>query len=153
MWLGSLIGAIAVLCLYFEFFLPGGVLALFAVILAFVGAWLFFTGAQELWMGALYLMGLVGLSLLISALALRQIRKSKDSFCLHADQEGFSTELLEAELLGKGGVVSSELKPAGHVRIEGKLYQAVSQGQFMGPGESVEVVSVRGSHLVVKAKK
>jgi membrane-bound serine protease (ClpP class) len=153
MWLGSLIGAVAVLCLYFEFFLPGGILALFAVVLAFIGAWLFFAGVQELWICAVYLVALVGCAALVSGLALRQIRRSKDSFCLHADQEGFSTGLLGKELLGKQGIVSSELKPAGHVRIEGQLYQAVSQGHFIGPDEEVEVVSVRGSHLVVKAKK
>lgn len=153
MWLSYFMGLIALLCLYLEFFMPGGILALVSLVFMIVGTSLFFYETSELWMGAVYLSVLLGLSLLVSLLALKMIKRSKDQFCLHKDQEGFSSSVFTEELTGKEGFVSTELKPSGHVRIEGKIYQALSQGDFISKNCKVEVVSMKGSYLVVKLKK
>jgi membrane-bound serine protease (ClpP class) len=136
-----------------EFFLPGGILALCALLLALAGTSLFFWATPALWLCAVYLSVLIAAALAICLLALRMIRKSKDSFCLHEDQEGFVASSFEEDLTGKKGVVTTELKPAGHVRIEGVIYQALSQGDFIVKAAVVEVVATKGSHLVVKLKK
>ncbi len=153
MILACFISLIALLCLYMEFFLPGGILALCAFLLAIVGTSLFFWAAPALWLGAVYLSVFIVGALSVCLLALRTIRKSKDSFCLHENQEGFVASSFEEDLTGKEGVVTTELKPAGHVRIDGAVYQALSQGDFIVKGTVVEVVSMKGSHLVVKVKK
>ncbi len=154
MLLACFIGLVALICLYLEFFLPGGILALCALCCMIAGTTLFFWQANEPWMGALYLALLIVAAVAVSFLALKLIRRSKDSFCLHMDQEGFSSgsESLK-ELMGKEGVVSTELKPSGHIRIEGQIYQAVSQGDFIIKDSKIEVVSTRGSYLIVKVKK
>jgi membrane-bound serine protease (ClpP class) len=145
-------GFVGILCLYFEFFLPGGILALCAVFFMLIGAFLFFWQSPAIWISALYLVFLILLSVMTCLLALKMIRRSKNSFCLKDDQEGYVSTALEDELVGKEGIVSTELKPAGHVRIEGKLYQALSQGDFIMKGKEVVVVSTRGSHVIVKVK-
>ena len=153
MILACFIGFVAILCLYFEFFLPGGIFAVCAVILMLLGSFLFIWQASDLWMDALYVGILLFLSFFACLLALKNIKKSKNSFCLHKDQQGYVSASFDEDLTRKKGVVSTELKPSGHVRIEGKVYQAISQGDFIVQGIEVEVVSMKGSHLIVKVKK
>lgn len=155
MILACFIGLIGLLCLYFEFFLPGGVLALLGVGVLILSGGIFFFHSESLTASFFYVITLFLLSGVICFIALRVIRKSgkKNSFFLEQNQKGFTTERLEASLVGKEGVVSTELKPSGHVRIEDKVYQAVSQGEFLLKGSLVEVVEVKGSHVLVKIKK
>ncbi|MBX9923789.1 MAG: hypothetical protein K2Y01_06735 [Rhabdochlamydiaceae bacterium] len=146
------IGLIALVCLYLEFFMPGGVLALCAAFLGLISAGLFFWQTSALWMGGVYLLFLLVASVGICFLAIKILKRSKDSFCLHNDQEGFTSPSVEEDLKGKEGFVATELKPAGHVRIDGKIYQAVSQKDFLVKDCPIEVVSIEGSRLIVKRK-
>ncbi len=153
MILALFIGLVGLACLYGEFFLPGGILAVVAVCILIGSIIVFsFSGSEPFWIFC-YGLFLLICSILVCKLALKNIRRSKDSFFLKQDQEGFVSSSLEQELLRKEGTVATELKPAGHVRIEGKVYQALSQGEFLEKGSIIEVVSIRGSHLIVKRKK
>lgn len=155
MILAFLIGLIGLFCLYCEFFLPGGILAILGALTLIGGASIFFLRTES----PLFTFGYVIFFLLLSVgvcfLALRNIRRSgkRDSFFLRQDQEGFSSGKIEEDLVGKEGVVSTELKPAGHIKVEGKVYQALSQGEFLSKGSMVEVVLMKGSHVIVKLKK
>jgi membrane-bound serine protease (ClpP class) len=155
MTLAILIGSASLLFFYFEFFLPGGILALLGTIVLIGGAVLFFFETGSPLFSFVYVLGFLLLAGLMCYLALKHIRKSgkKDSFFLQKDQAGYSSAKMEEDLTGKEGVVSTELKPAGHVRIEEKVYQAVSQGSFLSKGSVIEVVQMKGSHVVVKLKK
>jgi membrane-bound serine protease (ClpP class) len=153
MVLASFIGLVALICLYLEFFLPGGIFALCAFVLMLGSFALFFWQASAFWLGAVYVVAFITLAILTSILALKTVRRSKGSFFLANDQEGYVSTSFEEDLTGKEGVVTTELKPAGHIRIEGKVYQALSQGDFIVKETVVEVVSTKGSHLIVKVKK
>ncbi len=155
MILAVFIGVLGLLCLYFEFFLPGGVLALLGGVILIASCIFFFFQSDSSLATFLYFVGLILASTLVCLFAIRSIRRSgkENSFFLQKDQAGFTAGSLEEDLVGKEGVVSTELKPAGHVRIDGKVYQAVSQGEFLLKGSFVEVCSVKGSHLVVKVIK
>jgi membrane-bound serine protease (ClpP class) len=67
-------------------------------------------------------------------------------------EEGFSNAPDESipELTGKQGVAETPLRPAGTVKIEGRRYSAVTLGEFLDPGSSVEVKRVEGNRIVVK---
>lgn len=52
-------------------------------------------------------------------------------------------------LLGKTGVTTTELRPAGRVEIDGKTYDAVTEGNYMSRGEIVKVLSVEGVKISV----
>lgn len=54
------------------------------------------------------------------------------------------------EFLNKTGVVTSLLRPAGVIEVEGQLLNVVSEGQFIEPGVIVKVVSVTGNRIVVR---
>ncbi len=155
MILAVFIGLLGLLCLYFEFFLPGGVLAFLGGVILIASCILFFFQSDSSLATFLYFVGLIVASALVCLFAIRNIRRSgkENSFFLQKDQEGFTAASLAKELIGKEGVVSTELKPAGHIRIEEKVYQAVSQGEFLFKGSPVEVIAVKGAHLVVKVIK
>jgi membrane-bound serine protease (ClpP class) len=54
-----------------------------------------------------------------------------------------------ASLLGKQGVAISELRPAGFAQIEGRRVDVVTQGEMIAKGQTVKVVHVAGSRVVV----
>jgi membrane-bound serine protease (ClpP class) len=60
------------------------------------------------------------------------------------------TDLPRAGLRGRAVTV---LRPAGKVEVDGAVFDAVSEGEFVAPGEPVEVVRIEASHLVVSKLK
>jgi len=61
-----------------------------------------------------------------------------------ADEDGL------ASLLGKHGVAKSALLPAGAISIEGRIYDAVSKGMVVDPGQEIIVIDTHTNHLVVR---
>ncbi|MBL8897851.1 MAG: hypothetical protein JNM84_09490 [Planctomycetes bacterium] len=55
--------------------------------------------------------------------------------------------------LGKRGRATTDLRPAGKVRIEGAVQDAVSEGDFLPSGTEVEVVRAEGVRLTVAAAR
>lgn len=154
MILAVIIGFVGLFTLYLEFFLPGGILALLGFVILVSSVVLFCLQADSGLFATLYAFFLLVASFLVCLLALKSIRRSGkyDSFFLKKDQTGFSVDKIEEDLIGKEGVVTTELKPAGHVRIEKKLYQAVSIGQFLPKDTVIEVIQMKGASVVVKSK-
>ena len=66
-----------------------------------------------------------------------------------SDRGYVSTES-KTELVGKTGVVLTELRPAGSILLEGVPVDVVSEGAFLEKGEKVRVISVNGSRIVVR---
>ena len=162
-WLGGLTGWVEValffagmLLLGIELMVPGfGVFGVSGIIC--IGASIFFVlggDAQAVtWMAFS-----VGLSLLLFLLLLRYLPKSNlwNRFVLQnveGRQEGFRTGKDHRELLGKNGVAVTKLRPAGVVVIDEARYDVVSEGAFIEPGVSVQVVGVEGARIVVRAIK
>ncbi|MBS0627311.1 MAG: hypothetical protein JSS09_03765 [Verrucomicrobia bacterium] len=150
-----LIGLIGLLCFYLEFFIPGGVLAITGFMILTGSSVAFFLQTDSWGLGFVYVVFLLLASVFVCYLALKNVRKSgrRNSFFLQKSQEGFAVEKIEENLVGKSGVVCTELKPSGHVRIEEKVYQATTQGGFLPSGTDVEVIEMKGSHVIVKSKK
>ncbi len=68
-------------------------------------------------------------------------------------QEGYVGVEFDSSVIGKIAVVLTELKPAGHISVDGKQYQALSETGFVSKGAEVIIVGGRGSHLIVREKK
>lgn len=54
------------------------------------------------------------------------------------------------DMIGKDGVAQTDLLPSGDVRIEGRVYDAVSVGMPISRGQAVRVVSVQIQRIVVR---
>ncbi|OGV70631.1 MAG: hypothetical protein A2283_09785 [Lentisphaerae bacterium RIFOXYA12_FULL_48_11] len=58
-----------------------------------------------------------------------------------------------SELLGKEGVTSSELRPAGFAVFNNKRIDVVTQGEMIAKDTNVKVVKIDGSRIVVQTLK
>ena len=66
------------------------------------------------------------------------------------EENGYVSAAPQDYLLGKQGIVLTDLRPAGTAVIEGRNVDVVSEGAFLNKGEKIEVISVNGSRVVVK---
>ena len=143
------------LLIYFEFFVPGGILGILGGILV-VGSLIIFVWEQDhvTWM-IVYIFALITLLVLTIRLALWKIKKTKSKHTMYAgqDQEGFLASTYNEELIGKSGVAVTDLKPSGHVLIEGKRVQAVSQSSYVKKGEPITVIRGEGARLIVRKEE
>ena len=137
--------------IFLEFFLPGAVLAILGSLSLLASSALFFIDYPGLW-GILYLFCLLLCVFAVCKLALWKLKGSagKGDFYHGEDQEGYSASSFDPKLIGKEGIVSTELKPAGHITVEGELYQALSETGFISKGATVKIVGGKGSHLIVR---
>jgi membrane-bound ClpP family serine protease len=55
-----------------------------------------------------------------------------------------------ADLIGKSGEATTDLRPSGSARFNGKRYDVVSRGEYISKGSTVTVLSVEGNRIVVK---
>ena len=54
------------------------------------------------------------------------------------------------ELVGKYGHARTVMLPSGAVEIEGRVIDAVSEGMPIDPNQPIQIVEVRGTHVVVR---
>ena len=62
-------------------------------------------------------------------------------------------EPVDKDLVGKEGVVSSDLKPSGHILVEDNYYQAVSKTGYIEKGRNIKVIGGQGARLICKEVK
>lgn len=55
-----------------------------------------------------------------------------------------------SELVGRSGVATTSLRPAGQAEIDGERYDVVTDGTFVEGGVAITVASVEGFSLVVE---
>jgi membrane-bound serine protease (ClpP class) len=69
-------------------------------------------------------------------------------------REGFaSPPESDRRWLGKRGLVTSPLRPAGIAYIDGERLDVVSDGEFLEAGQPIEVVRVDGNRIVVRRSR
>ncbi len=143
------------LLIYLELYVPGGILGVLGGV-ALVFSLTFFVWEKKgiMW-DSLYAILLVIFVALTIKLALYRIKKNRHKNTIYAnqDQEGFFASSYNKDLIGKGGIAESDLKPSGHVSIEGKREQAVSEGGYIKKGERVTVISGEGARLIVRKEE
>ena len=140
---------IGLFLVYLEFFFPSGILgvlaaaALIASIVVFI-----FQGHAWGW-SATYSIALLIATGFVCKLALSKVKKKVS---LNDDQEHFVAVSYDEKLIGKEGIVLSDLKPSGHILIEGKRLSAFSENGYISKDTPVIVLSGRGSMLIVKQR-
>ena len=65
-------------------------------------------------------------------------------------EEEVAPEDSRRTLVGRVGTARSKMLPSGAVLIDGQLFDAVSQGMAIDPGQHVVVMEVRGNRVVVR---
>jgi membrane-bound ClpP family serine protease len=146
----SLLGLIL---LFFEFFLPGGLMGIIGGLLMVASLFLLivFEKPSSLLLTT-YICTLLFLIFLTIKLALKTVKRKseKNNFYLDKSQEGYVASIHQKELFGKTAVAASDLKPSGHIFIDGGYYQAVSKSGYIKKDEKVEIEGGEGARLIVK---
>ncbi len=69
---------------------------------------------------------------------------------LNESEEGLRTASGQSTYMGRKGVVSADLRPAGKGVFEGQLWDIVADGEFIEEGTQVKVIKHEGSRIVVE---
>ena len=51
----------------------------------------------------------------------------------------------------KKGITQTALRPMGKIEIDNKTFEAKTYGQFIDPGQSIEVIALENQYLIVKS--
>lgn len=147
--------AAGLLLIFIEFFLPGGIMGVSGAALVVASIILFAVQTKSPLALVAYIVisiALVAGLIRFTLWRLRRGRMSK-SIYLNTDQAGYVASAFAEEYVGKEGVALSDLKPSGHIQVEGKRFQAVSKVGYVYKGTKVLVVGGEGAHLYVKIIK
>lgn len=65
--------------------------------------------------------------------------------------DGFiGVDMTPAALVGRKGRTVTDMRPAGKIEVDGKVYDAVSTGEFIAAGHTVDIVKYENAQLYVK---
>lgn len=152
-WIPFLLLGIGLLLIFLEFFLPGGIMGGVGGVLVLVSIVYFGVQAKSAISVVLFALGALFFVGLLIRFAIWRIRHGKvKGIFLNSVQEGYVASEFSKELIGKEGEALSDLKPSGHILIEGKRYQAVSKVGYLVKGTKIKVVGGEGAHLIVKSR-
>ena len=146
---------LGLLLIFLEFFLPGWILGIMGGLVVLASIILFAIEYESPLLVGLYILGIFVSLYYVIKYALWQIKHAspKRSIYLESDQEGYVASTFDKEAIGKIGIVDTDLKPGGHVMIEGKRHLAISLSGYISKGEQVIVVGGEGESLTVKHYK
>jgi membrane-bound serine protease (ClpP class) len=139
--IGLLIGAIVLI--FLEVLLPGGILGVLAVC-CLVGASVQAGMLFSLVAGVLVFLGgiLFGLIMIFVQFKLFEKTALGKRFFLRSSIQGGSRPTPSTEnLSGKSGVALTRLNPTGKVEIEGQSYEAYSRDGYLEAGDPIQVIS------------
>lgn len=138
--------------IFLEFYLPGGILGILGGFFLFFSLIAFAMYSDSIIYTILYFLFLTLILFLLVKFVLKNIRYGRfgRKFYSDQDQEGFVASSWDVSFIGKEAIVSTDLRPGGHVVVEGKKYLAISQSGYINKGERVIVVDGEGDSLIVK---
>lgn len=64
--------------------------------------------------------------------------------------QGYTSSFFTDQMTGKTGIAHTVLRPGGKVLIEGKIYDAYTQGEYVNKGEGIEVIGEETTSLRVR---
>ena len=142
-----------VLCIVVEMLMPtvgllagAGVAAmLYSMVLAMVGN----ISAVYAMLAAFVLAALI-FALIVKKLPSSRLWKKIVLSDASTTDRGYVSTRTQAELIGRTGVVLTELRPSGTVQLDGVPVDVVSEGAFLPKGTVVRVTAVQGSRVVVR---
>ena len=143
------VGLLGLVLIYLEFFVPGGILGALGGIAFVISIVLFVWEAGKLWSSVLFIAVMILLLILTIRLALWKIKQKPEMFA-QDEQSGYVASSFDKALVGKEGEALTNLKPSGHVMIEGNRHQAVSESSYIKKGESIKIIGGEGARLICR---
>ena len=143
------LGIIGLLLIYFEFFAPGGILGVLGGIFLIAGIGVCIWWQTHVYWIFIYLLILIPLLIFTIKFALWMLKRKRSLFATD-EQSGYVASKYDEKLMGKRGTALTNLKPSGHIEVEGQQYQAVSESAYIKKGESIKIISGEGARYKVR---
>ncbi len=77
----------------------------------------------------------------------------KNKIALETDTAGYHSSISYDDLLGLEGITETFFRPSGNIIIDGKKYDAITEGEFINKGAKIKVILVEGNKIVIKEIK
>ena len=153
-FLAPAIFILGVILLCVELFLiPGfGITGIFGIIGIVAGLFISF-GIHNIAVASFVIFISLLIDIILIIFIARFMSKSKDfkdKITLDSDTSGYHSSVSYDDLMGKEGVADTFFRPSGYIVIDGKKYDAVSEGEFIDKGSNLKVILVEGNRIVVK---
>lgn len=140
------------LLIYLEFYVPGAIMGTAGGLLIVSGIFFAVITYEHAWQVIAYILVAIISTIALIRYALWRIPRVKpeSSIYSNAAQNGYKASTFDESMVGKTGIVLSDLKPGGYISIEGQQLQALSESGYIGQGEKVLVLRGEGESLIVK---
>ncbi len=142
----------AIILVFFEVILPGGILGAIAALCVLLATWI--TAVQYGTVAAMltFLGASIAIALLIFVEFKLLARTSVGrDFFLKTKVTGHSNKAPgSADIVGKEGITLTRLNPSGTVRVDGQSYQAQSLDGYIEAGHSIRVSSQDNFKLIIQ---
>jgi membrane-bound serine protease (ClpP class) len=106
----------------------------------------------------LHMLGAFFVSILVALFALRYILPKLpvvvEGPYLKTTLKDFHADSIEAKgaETGASGIAMTRLRPSGKVKIDGEIFDAIADGEFMEKGDLVIVSEIKGNRIIVSRK-
>lgn len=147
-----LLFAIGLVLLFFEVFIPGGVLGLLGALLMLAGCGIAFAefGVNGGGIATALALVLIGLMLYFELFVLPRTAFGKRLFLERTIAATSQPPPARAgDVVGRSGETLTTLAPSGLVQIDGKSYEAASQSGLLPKGTAVKVTGLDNFRLIV----
>ncbi|KKM01462.1 hypothetical protein LCGC14_1794210 [marine sediment metagenome] len=134
MFVAIILSLMGLFLIYLEFFLPGSIFAIGGSVLLLTSLFFLVVEKVKIFHFIVYALILVLLVLMVIKLALKKLKANKDIF-LNSDQEGYRASNFKKDLIGKDGIASTDLRPAGKIFINEKSYFAITRENYIEKGK------------------
>ncbi|MBP3454074.1 MAG: hypothetical protein J6M20_10225 [Clostridia bacterium] len=142
-----------------EAFMPGfglpGIAGVILHVVAVVFTWINHGPVAALGMTVI-LLSIIAIAISISLRSAANGKLSKSRIVLNeteSNEAGYRSSEDMQVFLGKEGVTTTVLRPTGMAEFDGVKLNVVSDGEFIQPGNKVQIARVEGSRIVVRAIK
>lgn len=142
----------ALVLVFFEIILPGGLLGILAFALVVGATALGFSEYGVMGGISIFLAALISITVLIFVQFkyMATSRLGKGFFLSHAVSGHSNKMLADPSINGKAGVAVTRLNPSGKVAIDEETYEAYSQDGYIESGDAVVVVSQDSFKLIIR---
>lgn len=142
-----------------EAFMPGfglpGIAGVILHVVAVVFTWINHGPVAALGM-TIILLSIIAIAISVSLRSAANGKLSKSRIVLNekeSNEAGYRSSEDMQVFLGKEGVTTTVLRPTGMAEFDGVKLNVVSDGEFIQPGNKVQIARVEGSRIVVRAIK
>lgn len=142
----------ALVLVFFEIILPGGVLGVLAALCVLAATWSGFDSYGVLGGVAVFFGALLAVAVLVF-IEFKLLAKTSlgQKFLLKSSIEGHTREAVaEDSVIGKQGIALTRLNPSGKVAVDGKSYEAASQDGYIDCDQAIAVVAQDNFKLIIK---